>query len=271
MNILDKIIATKREEVARRKVLAPTRQLESSVYFQHPCHSLKKQLTAPASSGVIAEFKRQSPSKGTINDTATVERTTTGYMQAGASALSVLTDTVYFGGSNEDLKSARWVNSGPILRKEFIIDEYQLIEAKSIGADVILLIAECLTAKEVKSLAAMAKSIGLEVLMEVHSAEQLEKWTPDIDQIGVNNRDLKVFAVDIQRSLEILPLLPNEVAKVSESGLRTPEDVAQLKQAGFDGFLIGEHFMRAQNPGAACAAFIQAVSDQLNQPNYANA
>ena len=210
-------------------------------------------------SGVIAEYKRKSPSKGIINDTDSVERVSVWYMQAGASALSILTDEKYFGGKNEDLMTARKFNFCPILRKDFVIDEYQIIEAKSIGADAILLIAEALEKDEVLTLAKKAKSIGLEVLMEIHTEDQLEKANEFIDIIGVNNRDLKTFKVDIENSIRISSKIPSQFVKISESGISSPEDVKKLKKYGFQGFLIGENFMKSDQPGKACANFLREI------------
>ena len=264
MTILEEIVAHKRKVVEERKALYPSQLLEKSIYFDTPSVSLTKYLQRPDKSGIIAEFKRHSPSKGDINPYAKVEQVSIGYMQAGASALSVLTDQKFFKGKNEDLTEARKFNFCPILRKEFIIDEYQLIEAKSIGADAILLIAECLDKQTVKTLANAAQQLGLEVLMEVHSAEQLDKVTPDINVVGVNNRNLKTFEVSIKTSLELFDQIPSDFVKISESGISNPETIVELKAAGYQGFLIGETFMKTANPGKACRNFIQEVRDLGN-------
>jgi len=261
MNILDKIVAYKRKEVDERKELYPIKLLQKSLYFSSPTVSLKKYLSRKDKNGIVAEFKRSSPSKGIINAYADVEETSIGYMRAGASALSVLTDNHFFGGSNEDLKTARKFNFCPILRKEFIIDEYQLFEARSIGADAILLIAEILSEKEVSQLSEIAKSLDMEVLMEVHSKDQLQKVSDMVDIIGVNNRNLETFDVDINTSFELLNHIPSDKFKISESGINDPEVVCRLKEAGFNGFLIGELFMQSSHPGRKCAKFI----DELNQ------
>ncbi|HHG83969.1 MAG TPA: indole-3-glycerol phosphate synthase TrpC, partial [Bacteroidetes bacterium] len=238
MNILQKIVAHKRKEVAEHKELYPLRLLERSIYFDTPTVSLQKYLTRQDKAGVIAEFKRRSPSKGDIQPYAQVEKVSIGYMQAGASALSILTDSHFFGGKNEDLRTARQFNFCPILRKDFIIDEYQLVEARSIGADVILLIAEVLEKDELKRLAAFAHTLGLEVLMELHSAAQLPKINEHIDIVGINNRNLNDFTVDIQTSLELAKQLPQDMIRISESGIRKPAEAALLKKNGFHGFLI---------------------------------
>ena len=259
MNILEKIIAYKREAIQKRKALYPVALLEESIYFHTPVVSLTKYLRRTDKSGIIAEFKRRSPSKGAINLYASVEQISIGYMQAGASALSVLTDEQFFGGRNADLTTARKFNFCPILRKDFIVDEYQLIEARSIGADAVLLIAECLTKAELLSLAKMANELGLEVLMEIHSREQLDKWNEYVHIVGVNNRNLEDFSVNIDTSLALCPLIPDGVVKISESGISAASTIVDLKQAGFEGFLIGEHFMGTADPARACREFIQEV------------
>ncbi len=265
MNILEKIIAHKQKEVAERAALYPTKLLEQSIYSSSPTVSLCKYLLREDLAGIIAEIKRKSPSKGNINPYVSVERTSIGYMQAGASALSVLTDGHFFGGKNEDLKTARKFNYCPILRKDFIIDEYQIVEARSIGADAILLIAAALQPKQLATLASFAKSLGLEVLMEVHNQAELNTHlNPYVDLVGVNNRDLTTFEVNVETSLGLLDKIPQEFVKVSESGISSPETVYQLKQAGFQGFLIGEHFMQNGRPEQACARFIETLREMEN-------
>ena len=261
MNILQEIIEHKKKEIEERKSLYPIKLLESSLFFSTAPVSLKKYLLRSDLSGIIAEFKRQSPSKGKINGNASVERISIGYMQAGASALSILTDEKYFGGSNEDLKEARKFNYCPILRKDFIIDEYQLIEAKSIGADAILLIAEALSKEELASLAKTAKGLGLGVLMEVHSEEQLDKANDQVDVIGVNNRDLTTFEVSIDTSKKLASLIDNNFVKISESGISDPKTILELRREhGFRGFLLGEVFMSDRRPEKACADFIRVLN-----------
>ncbi len=272
MDILERIVAYKHIEVGGRKHLVSTKSLERSKYFDRPTLSLKASLLNPERSGIIAEFKRHSPSKKDINITSKVEDVTKGYTAAGVSGISCLTDTKFFKGTNEDLKIVRAHNPNtPILRKEFIVDEYQLIEAKSLGADVILLIAECLEKQRLAELAKFAKSLNLEVLTEIHSAEQLPKLTDDIDIVGVNNRNLKTFVVDIQHSKDLFHQIPNHFIKISESGISHPDTIVELKEHGFQGFLIGENFMKTDNPALACMEFTNAVkaglARQLNVPS----
>jgi len=257
MNILEEIINHKKKEVAERKSLYPVPLLEKSIYFKTPVVSLKKYLKREDKLGIIAEFKRRSPSKGDINLYAKVEQVSIGYMQAGASALSVLTDNIYFGGRLGDLTEARTFNFCPILRKDFIIDEYQLMEAKAAGADVVLLIAACLSAEKLHTLAATARKLGLEVLMEIHDEMELDKLNSDIDVLGVNNRNLTVFKTDLQQSIQLSSKIPKDQLKISESGIKTPDDILTLMDAGYDGFLIGEQFMKHADPARACAELIQ--------------
>jgi indole-3-glycerol phosphate synthase len=257
MNILDKIIAHKKKEVAELKSLFPIKLLEQSIYYNNPVVSMKKYVTHPEKTGIIAEFKRRSPSRGQINSSAQVERTSIGYMQAGASALSILTDREFFGGSNKDLTLARKFNFCPILRKDFVIDEYQIIEAKSIGADCILLIAAALEADRLKELARFAHQLNLEVLMEVHDEPELERSTNEhLDLIGVNNRSLKTFEVSLDTSLKLIDKIPRQFVKIAESGISVPATLVELKKAGFDGFLIGESFMKSSRPHQAAYNFM---------------
>lgn len=264
MNILDKILAHKAKEVAEKNSLVPVKLLEQSIYFDSKVVSLKKYVQDPEKSGIIAEFKRKSPSKGTINGSANPEKVSIGYMQSGASALSILTDKEFFGGSNEDLKTVRKFNYCPILRKDFVLEEYQIIEAKSIGADAILLISAALEPQKLKSLAFFAKSLGLEVLMEVHDEEELDRSLCDgIDLVGVNNRNLKTFEVNINTSLSLADKIPSSFVKVSESGISKVESLIELKKVGFDGFLIGENFMKTSRPEQAAYTFIKDFQRKL--------
>ncbi|MEP7257074.1 MAG: indole-3-glycerol phosphate synthase TrpC [Flavitalea sp.] len=258
MNILDQIISFKKTEVKERKLAATISELEANALFSRKTLSLKSALLDKQKTGIIAEFKRRSPSKGLINGNSDVTAITQAYTQNGASGLSVLTDEHFFGGSSADLVSAR-VNQTPILRKDFIIDEYQLVEAKSIGADVILLIAACLTPAEVKRMAAVARSLQLEVLLEIHNEQELGHICDDIDIVGVNNRDLKLFSVDINRSLELSEKIPAGKIKISESGISDIAAIQRLKEAGFSGFLIGENFMKEPDPAIAFASFVNRL------------
>jgi len=260
MNILDKIVARKKEEVASAKAKTNIKELEQSLYFNRETFSLKDFLLDPSKTGIIAEFKRKSPSKGIINDGVTVEEVTTGYTSAGASALSVLTDRDFFMGHDDDLLSARKVNQIPILRKDFMVDEYQIIEAKALGADIVLLIAACLTPQEILSFAKLAKSLGLSTLLEVHSQEELDgTLNPFLDVIGVNNRNLKDFTVSIDTSIALAKTIPSDFLKISESAISHPETIKLLKTEGYNGFLIGENFMRTENPGQAMMDFVKEL------------
>jgi indole-3-glycerol phosphate synthase len=260
MNILDEIIAHKRVEVEANLLKHPIRELERSPLFERKTISLKKAVQDKSKYGIIAEIKRKSPSKGIINPNVSVEDISQGYVSAGVSAISVLTDVNYFGGSNGDLKKVRSLNNCPILRKDFIVDEYQLFEAKAIGADAILLIAAALPAKKLQMLSDFALSLGLEVLLEVHNAKEIED-TRDVtcDLIGVNNRDLQTFKVSVDISKKLMEKLPKNVAAVSESGIEAPEVIHELRALGYSGFLIGQYFMQEPVPELACLNFIQRL------------
>ena len=246
--MLQQIVDNRKKHIARNKALYPVKLLESSMYFDSKVVSLSQHITREDKTGIIAEFKRKSPSKGIINPYADVLDTTIGYMQAGASALSILTEPDYFMGKDGDLKIARNANYCPILRKDFIVDAYQVIETKSIGADAILLFAACLEKGVLKDLYQLARSLGLEVLFEIHSAEELSKLPGDELMIGVNNRDLKTMAVNIQTSFDIAKSLSKDFVLVAESGLSAAEDIIRLKEAGYSGFLMGEAFMKTPKP-----------------------
>lgn len=256
MNILDKIIFDKRREVVLKKSIIPVAQLEASVFFEKQTISLSHNLRN-SNSGIIAEHKRRSPSKAEINYGFTVEEVVKGYETAGACGISVLTDGKYFGGSLDDLLLARASVNIPLLRKEFIVDEYQILEAKAHGADLILLIAAVLSREEIKNLSEFAHGLGLEVLLEVHNQEELEKSImPSLDMIGVNNRNLKTFEVSLDFSKTLADQIPNDFVKVSESGISSIEAINELKPFGYQGFLIGENFMKTDNAGEAAKAFI---------------
>jgi len=261
MNILEEIIEYKKEEVKSQKAKVSIAELEGRDLFSRSVLSLRDFLLDKSRTGIIAEFKRRSPSKGIINPDVDVVEVTKGYTENGASCLSVLTDEHFFGGNNEDLVRAR-VNEIPILRKDFIIDEYQLLESRSIGADVILLIAACLSPAEVKRLAAFAKSLGLEVLLELHAEEELDHICDETVIIGINNRNLKTFEVDIDRSLRMAEKIPFPKFKVAESGINSVDNILLFKQHGFQGFLIGENFMKAANPTIAFAEFVKQLKSK---------
>ncbi len=260
MNILDQIVARKKEEVASAKAITTLKELEQNVAFNRETFSLKTFLIDPTKTGIIAEFKRKSPSKGIINDKVSVEEVTIGYAAAGASALSVLTDRDFFMGHDDDLIAARAANKIPVLRKDFMIDEYQIVEAKALGADIVLLIAACLTPQEILGFAKLAKSLGLSTLLEVHNREELDRsLNPYLDVIGVNNRNLKDFSVNIDTSITLAEVIPADFLKISESAISNPETIKLLKAVGFNGFLIGENFMRTANPGQAMADFVKEL------------
>ena len=258
MNILDKIIAHKREELVIRKMMVSEKELVKSTYFDRACLSLCKNLLQENATGIIAEFKRKSPSKGFINQFADVVTITNAYTKFGASGISVLTDHEFFGGNTEDIVKARQ-NEIPILRKDFIIDPYQIINSKAMGADVILLIAACLSPAEVKSLASLAKQVGLEVLLELHDDDELAHICDEIDMVGINNRNLKTFEVDINRSLKLAEQIPFEKVKIAESGITNVETIKLFKEAGFKGFLIGENFMKEKDTAGAFQKFVEQL------------
>lgn len=259
MDILERIVIDKRKEVALRKQLIPIKQLEASVLFNRTTVSLANQLKQ-SNTGIIAEHKRRSPSKAVINQSFNVFDVAKGYENAGVSGMSVLTDTKYFGGSLDDLLTARASCNLPLLRKEFIIDEYQILEAKAYGADVILLIAAILTRAEIKQFSELAKQLSLDVLLEVHNEEELHKSImPSLDMMGVNNRNLKTFEVSLETSKTLSTLIPNDFVKVSESGISNIEAIKTLKPYGYQGFLIGENFMKTNNAGESAKAFIKQL------------
>ncbi len=260
MNILDKIIETKKAEVANQKKVVNVEKLKDYPLFNRKCISLKENLLKENVSGIIAEFKQKSPSKGEINFRVKVEEVTKAYVDAGASCLSVLTDYEYFGGTLANLVKARETNPDiPILRKDFMIDEYQIVEAKAYGADVILLIAACLSQEKALQLAKKAKELGLDVLMEIHNSKELEVVNDYVDIVGVNNRNLKTFEVDVETSVSLSKLIPDKFVKISESGLAGADEIRYLRKHGFKGFLIGESFMKNDNPGEACKKLIKQL------------
>lgn len=259
--ILDKIVKHKLQEISEARSKVSVSRLEEAELFHRECYSLRDFMLSPERTGIIAEFKRASPSKGIINDKVSPAEVTKGYSQAGASALSVLTDSHFFGGRVSDLLQAREANTIPVLRKEFILDEYQIIEAKAIGADIILLIASILAPETISRFTKLAKNLGLSVLLEVHNLQELERsLCDDLDAVGVNNRNLADFSVSLQHSYDLVNKIPDQFLKVSESGISNPQTIFELKKAGFNGFLIGENFMKEENPGLAMKDFVNQLA-----------
>jgi indole-3-glycerol phosphate synthase len=254
MTILDKIIQRKKEEITTSKQKISLEKLKDSEFFGRKTFSLKESIKDKT--GVIAEFKRQSPSKGIINNTASVLEVVSAYENFGASGISILTDHDFFGGNFDDILNVRSHINIPILRKDFMIDEYQFYEAKSIGADVVLLIAACLSVSQVQEFTELSHKLGLEVLLEIHTEEELRHYHSEIDLVGINNRNLKDFKVDLQHSVQLKNLLPENTLSVAESGIYNIEDFNYLKEKGFDGFLMGEYFMKNENPAKAFENFV---------------
>lgn len=260
MTILDTIVARKKVEVAEAKAQVSLEQLQAYPLFSRKPLSLQESAATEGRSGIIAEYKRASPSKGLINGHSTVQEVVQGYEAAGAIAVSVLTDQDFFQGSLADLTAAREVLNIPILRKEFIVDRYQIAEAKAYGADIILLIVACLSDAELSDFAAYAKELGLSILLEVHDQAELTRGLSlPVDAIGVNNRNLKNFVVSLDHSYALVNEIPAHVLKVSESGISEPATIRALKEAGFQAFLIGENFMKTTDPALAIAEFVAEV------------
>jgi len=257
-DILSEIIENKRFEVDLQKRSISLEDIQDKVTDTQPGYSMRKALETSAS-GIIAEFKRRSPSKGWIKQEAKIEDIVPAYKQAGASALSILTDEKFFGGSLMDLRNARPLVDIPILRKDFIIDEYQLYQAKIVGADAVLLIAAALSEEKCVELTGIAHQLGLEVLLEIHSESELVYITPEIDMVGINNRNLGTFYTTVDNSFRLAELLPKNTLLVSESGISNPEIVKQLRNHGFRGFLIGETFMKTECPGDTLHSFIDLL------------
>jgi len=261
MSILDDIVAHKRVEVEKSKKEVSLDELKNREFFSREIHSLKQSLLDDSRTGIIAEFKRKSPSKGVINNQADINLVTEAYVKAGAAALSILTDEKFFGGNETDLLRAR-IHELPILRKDFVIDAYQVAESRAWGADVILLIAACLSPAEVKDLAVYAKELELEVLLELHDENELAHICNEIDIVGINNRNLKTFEVNIERSLQMATKIPRDKIKIAESGINKVDDILLFRKHGFKGFLIGEHFMREKNPGELFKAFVEELKSE---------
>ncbi len=262
MNYLDKIVENKRAEVEAQKKLVPQSELESRLKDAPPAIAFAQSIRTR--NGIIAEFKRRSPSKGEIHvGEITPKMVVPLYEKAGVSAVSVLGDATFFGGRDEDIVEAVGCLNIPVLRKEFIIDEYQVYQARALGASAILLIAACLDRATSARLASLAKSLGMEVLMELHGEDEFGYISDGVTVAGINNRNLKTFEVDLNHSVTMAKMLPRELPKISESGIGSVGDMLRLRRGGFDGFLIGENFMKAENPGEACIDFCRKYVESL--------
>lgn len=261
MTMLEQIVKAKRRDVQQNKQDVPVAMLEKSGFFQTVTYSLESSLNRKDGYGIIAEFKRQSPSRGIINNTAKAEDVCRKYISSGAAGVSILTNREFFGGSNEDLVKARKLLQGPVLRKEFIIDQYQIIESRSLGADVVLLIVDILSAAELKSFSTLATSLNMEVLFEIHDEAGIEKLPPEARMIGVNSRNLGNFSIDMDILKKTIGKLPGDAVKIAESGIDSAETLVNLKNEGFGGFLIGERFMREADPGISCNDFISKLNN----------
>lgn len=258
--ILDGIVINKRKEIEKLKPLSSFERFEQKGFFWNIRNrSLADNLLMPGSNGIIAEFKRKSPSKGWFKTKELEVEPVVVKYNKGAAGISVLTDDPYFGGDLDDLIQAKVLTDIPVLRKDFIIDKWQIAESKAFGADVILLIAAILSPAQVKEFATFARSIGLESILEVHNEEELGHDCEEVDMIGINNRDLKTFKVDINVSLELIKKLPAAKPAIAESGINDPAAILTLRNAGFKGFLVGERFMKEEDPGKAFEEFISQL------------
>ncbi|WP_124980157.1 indole-3-glycerol phosphate synthase TrpC [Nonlabens xiamenensis] len=263
-DILKKIVDHTTQNLRKRKQEMPLQKLREMLFYSTPCLSLHKALED--GSGIIAEHKRQSPSKGSFDCPASLIEIVTGYEKAGASAISCLTNQHFFGGTLDDLRDVKKHINIPVLRKDFMVDLYQVHEAKAYGADAILLIAACLDKEQMQALALESLNLGLDILFEVHHEDELDtvkKLSAQFPKnkyiIGVNNRDLKRFKTDIQVSKDLFPHFPDGVLAISESGISDPETVKELQLVGYTGFLMGEAFMKTDDPGRSCDEFIKAI------------
>jgi len=258
-NILDKIVANKKQEVSLQKQQLSLTQLEKNIGEIKTNNSFVKALESSAT-GIISEFKRKSPSRGWIFEDAKVEDVVSLYSGNGASAISVLTDTEFFGGTFDDFDKARSLTNIPLLRKDFMVDEYQIFQAKCMQADVVLLIASALTIEQTKTLAKKAKELKMDVLLEIHNEAELDYINEFVDVVGVNNRNLGSFVTDVNISFELSEKIPTEFLKISESGISQPQTVTDLRSVGYKGFLMGENFMKTNNPGEALGSFIKELA-----------
>jgi indole-3-glycerol phosphate synthase len=263
MKILDKIVYDKKSEIENLSKIVSISDLENKKDFTKQSKSLKESIKK-SKSGIICEFKRKSPSNEKINYKSNVSDVINGYEKAGAVGVSILTNKKYFDGSISDINEAKKSINIPILRKEFIISEYQIVESKSIGADAILLIASILNKEDIKNYSSLAKSLGLEVLLEIHSIDELNKISnTDVDIIGINNRNLDTLDIDIKNSIDMFEKIPNEFIKISESGISKVESIIRLIKVGYDGFLIGENFMKTSKPEESAYNFIKKVENEI--------
>jgi indole-3-glycerol phosphate synthase len=258
-SILDKIVAYTRKEVNASKAIVSTLQMRRYANFASLPSRSFSQAIKQSSTGIISEFKRRSPSKGEIHAMADAESVIKSYTRAGATCCSVLTDTAFFGGSLTDFSIARSSTHLPLLRKDFIIDEYQIFQSRFYQADAILLIAAVLTADEISNFIRVAHDLNMQTLLEIHNEQELDRFDPATDMVGINNRNLHDFVTDIEASCRLIEKLPKETVKISESGISSPKQVAELREAGFDGFLIGERFMKNADPGEALKDFIDGI------------
>lgn len=264
MTILDRILKDKKAEVAELRRRTSFSDLEKSCFYRRDTLSLSQFITDPGRTGIIAEFKRRSPSGGILNRDASPGCVAKGYADSGASGLSILTDYKYFGGSCDDLREAREINSIPVLRKDFIIDEIQVTEAKAAGADAILLIAAALERERICDLSSLARSLGMEIVFEIHDERELEKINEHINITGINNRNLKTMITDTEISVRLAEKIPQGMLKISESGISDPATILKLRKSGFDGFLVGETFMRSSDPSARFREFVEELKNQGN-------
>ena len=259
-DILRTIVEQKHKEVALLKSQFRIDNIKKQALFNRTCYSAKAAILDDNKSGIISEFKRQSPKKGPINANASIQKVLESYQEANVSVVSVLTDQVFFGAHNDDFDKARKQLKIPLLRKDFLIDPYQIYQSKAMGADLILLIAAILTPNEVESMSKIAKELGLEILLEIHNETELDHINPLIDLVGINNRNLKDFSVDLNHSIKLSEQIPNTFVKVAESGIKGESDIRFLKSNGFQAFLIGEYFMKHDNPGEVCSELTHKLS-----------
>ena len=269
MDILDQIVALKKEQIAKFKPLSTIGRFEEKGFFWNIRNrSLVQSLLMPGSNGIIAEFKRKSPSKGWFKSKDLEVEPVLAYYNRAASGISVLTDEAFFGGDLDDLIQAKVISDIPVLRKDFIIDKWQIAESKAFGADAILLIAACLSPQQVREFALYATSIGLESILEVHNETELAHCCDEVNMIGINNRNLKTFEVDINVSLDLVKKIPPGKPAIAESGINGVDTIVTLRDAGFKGFLIGEHFMKEEEPGKAFDDFVKHYEKRLEHKGH---